>query len=364
MSKILTKEIAENFLEDSESVDLYQFTRIDDTAAESLSNFEGDLNLCGLTELSDVAAESLSKCKGGLNLSRLTKLNNVAARFMAGRKGRLSLGIRQINDNLASYFANHVGLLELNQLQSITCDTAKILGKHQGKVNITWRDKFDHASIKIVTQFIGDITFDGISDIPIEVLEALIRERNEQITGKGPDRIELHDRFIFVDHSKPTAYLPEDLTEDEKDDICYFLVENLFYSRPSINFWEPINVTEKVAAVLSKYKGDLDLSVNDALTVAVANILAQHKGKLTIWLDEECYDEFYKQRNGNTSIPYHVVESLAEHPNIHGEGDLKKYFEFLEVVNEGSEWESADPTAVLDWSAEALERPWHPGDDY
>ena len=272
MSKVLTKEIAEKFLEDSESVDLYHFTHIDDAAAESLSNYEGDLNLCGLTEL-----------------------NDVAARFMAGRKGRLSLGIRQINDNLASYFANHVGLLELNQLQSITSDTAKILGKHQGKVNITWRDKFDHASIKIVTQFIGDITFDGISDIPIEVLEALIRERNEQITGKGPDRIELHDRFIFVDHSKPTAYLPEDLTEDEKDDICYFLVENLFYSWPSINFCEPINVTEKIAAVLSKYKGDLEISVNDALTVAAANILAQHKGKLTIWLDEECYDKFYKQ---------------------------------------------------------------------
>ena len=340
IEKVLTKEIAEEWIVDEDSHDLGEFEAIDDAAAESLGKHEGNLYLSGLTELSDVVA-----------------------RFMAGRKGRLSLGIRQINDNLASYFANHVGLLELNQLQSITSDTAKIFGNHQGKVNITWRNKFDHASLKIVTQFIGDITFDGISDIPIEVLEALIRERNEQITGKGPDRIELHDRFIFVDQSKPTAYLPEDLTEDEKDDICYFLAENLFYSRPSINFWEPISVTEKIAAVLSKYKGDLELSVNNALTVAAANILAQHKGKLTIWLDEECYDKFYKQRNGNTAIPYHVVESLAEHPNVHGEGDLKKYFEFLEVVKVGSEWESADPAAVLDWSAEANDRPWHPGDD-
>ena len=60
MSKVLTKEIAEEFLEDSESVDLYHFTHIDDAAAESLSSYEGDLNLCGLTELNDVAARFMA----------------------------------------------------------------------------------------------------------------------------------------------------------------------------------------------------------------------------------------------------------------------------------------------------------------
>ena len=58
--KVLTKEIAEQFLADYRSVDLSEFTEIKDAAAESLSKYKGWLNLDGLTELSDFAAESLS----------------------------------------------------------------------------------------------------------------------------------------------------------------------------------------------------------------------------------------------------------------------------------------------------------------
>jgi hypothetical protein len=39
--KVLTKEIAEQFLEDDDSVDLSEFTAIEDAAAESLSKHEG-----------------------------------------------------------------------------------------------------------------------------------------------------------------------------------------------------------------------------------------------------------------------------------------------------------------------------------
>jgi len=41
--KILTKEIAEQFLADDESVDLSEFTAIEDGAAEVLSKFGGKL---------------------------------------------------------------------------------------------------------------------------------------------------------------------------------------------------------------------------------------------------------------------------------------------------------------------------------
>ena len=59
--KVLTKEIAEQFLANNGSVDLSEFTEIEDTAAESLSKRWEHLYLNGLTELSDAAAESLSK---------------------------------------------------------------------------------------------------------------------------------------------------------------------------------------------------------------------------------------------------------------------------------------------------------------
>jgi len=56
---VLTAKIAEQFLADEDSVDLSKFTAIEVGGAESLSKYEGELDLNGLTILSDAAAESL-----------------------------------------------------------------------------------------------------------------------------------------------------------------------------------------------------------------------------------------------------------------------------------------------------------------
>ena len=48
--KMLTKEIAEQYLADEDSVDLSEFTAIEDAAAESLSKHEEDLYLDDLTD--------------------------------------------------------------------------------------------------------------------------------------------------------------------------------------------------------------------------------------------------------------------------------------------------------------------------
>ena len=56
--KVLTKEIAEEFVEDDDSVDLKEFTAIEDEAAESLSTHEGRLAM-DLDELPESAAEIL-----------------------------------------------------------------------------------------------------------------------------------------------------------------------------------------------------------------------------------------------------------------------------------------------------------------
>jgi hypothetical protein len=77
--KVLTKEIAEQFLADEESVGLSECTAIEDAAAKSLSRYEGtSLFLAGLTSLSDTAAESLGKYKGYFygHLMRKEKLSS------------------------------------------------------------------------------------------------------------------------------------------------------------------------------------------------------------------------------------------------------------------------------------------------
>ena len=51
--QVLTKEIAESYLADENSVDLLEFSAIEDSAAESLSRHKKGLVLDGLTSLSD-----------------------------------------------------------------------------------------------------------------------------------------------------------------------------------------------------------------------------------------------------------------------------------------------------------------------
>lgn len=71
--KILTKEIAEKFVADPESVRLDDFTSLDDDAARALARYKGWLKLDSLTTLSDEAAHALAEHRGDLSLNGLTE---------------------------------------------------------------------------------------------------------------------------------------------------------------------------------------------------------------------------------------------------------------------------------------------------
>ena len=69
--KVLTKEIAEQYLADNKEeikneIYLPDYTSIDEAAADFLANIQtsGELNLDGLSEISDATAESLSNFQG------------------------------------------------------------------------------------------------------------------------------------------------------------------------------------------------------------------------------------------------------------------------------------------------------------
>ncbi len=66
--KVLTKEIAEQFLADEDSVDLSEFTAIEDDAAEVIAKHEHELCLNGINSLSDKAATLLSQSRGPLSI--------------------------------------------------------------------------------------------------------------------------------------------------------------------------------------------------------------------------------------------------------------------------------------------------------
>ena len=109
---VLTKEIAEQFLADEDSVDLSECTAIDDDAAESLSKHKGSLDLNGLTSLSDAAAESLSKHKDVLCLNGLTSLSPTTATFLAKHAGPLETDLARItNDDVFDLLRSHPSLV-------------------------------------------------------------------------------------------------------------------------------------------------------------------------------------------------------------------------------------------------------------
>jgi len=68
MNKILTKEIAEQFLGDPDGVELDEFTSIEDEAAEVLSKHQGELCLIECRFISTSAIELLSRRTGSLIL--------------------------------------------------------------------------------------------------------------------------------------------------------------------------------------------------------------------------------------------------------------------------------------------------------
>ncbi len=103
--KVLTKEIAEQFLEDEDSVDLSEFTAIEDDAAEVLAGCKSDLDLPSLAALTDTSARSLGDHKGYLNLGGIPCLSNTAI----------------------SHLVKHNGDVSLEQLQELDVEGAKLI---------------------------------------------------------------------------------------------------------------------------------------------------------------------------------------------------------------------------------------------
>jgi hypothetical protein len=111
-AKILTPEIAEQFLKNSDAVALSEFTTIEDEAAPVLARYKGRrLNLMGLTSLSDTAANALSQYNGGrINLAGVKSLTSVAAQALTQQDLVLD-SLRNLSNATAHVLMKHKGML-------------------------------------------------------------------------------------------------------------------------------------------------------------------------------------------------------------------------------------------------------------
>ena len=113
--KVLTKEIAEQFVADEDSVDLSEFTAIEDDAAEVLGAYCGnhDLALYCVSEFSHRQIEHLAKHRG---------------------KGELQLGVRNVSDETAEALSKHIGLLNLESAERLSLSASQTLMSHDGQI--------------------------------------------------------------------------------------------------------------------------------------------------------------------------------------------------------------------------------------
>ena len=142
---VLTKEIAEQFLEDEDSVDLSEFTAIEDKAAEVLSKLQGvfELALEGLTGLSEVAAESLSKFQGELYLGPISS-SETAFKSLSKRKN-LTLGVTDISDTTAELLSD-LEWLGLHHVCSLSDDAAEKFGQGTGVLDLRGLENLSDAA--------------------------------------------------------------------------------------------------------------------------------------------------------------------------------------------------------------------------
>jgi serine/threonine protein kinase/uncharacterized protein YfaT (DUF1175 family) len=272
--KVLTREIAEQFLADENTVRLSEFTTIEDAAAESLSKHEGAaLDLSAITQLSDSAAESLSKHEGAaLELSAITQLSDSAAESLSKYEGGLHLdGLTSLSDVAAESFSNHKGdWLDLKGLTILSDAAAESLSKYEGPLDLDGLASLSDAAAESLSKYVGLLLLSGLTQLSDPAAESL---------GKSVGPLDLGG---LTSLSNAAA---ESLSKHQGDWLDLSGLASL---------------SDAAAESLSKYEGPLDLDGLASLSDAAVESLSKHKGG---WLDLK----------GLTSLSDAAAESLSKY---------------------------------------------------
>ena len=197
--KVLTKEIAEQFLADPWHIDLDPFTRFEAGAAEilvshwptdflltRLTSFEGDddyiegpsgLELNGLTELTDADACQLSKCNGSsLSLNGLHRISESVLEHLVRFRGHFITlnGLRELSPSTAKAFRScRARCVELNGLESLSDETAIELGRFRGSLWLNGLKTLSANAAKSIGDRSHELDLYGITELSIETAEIL-----------------------------------------------------------------------------------------------------------------------------------------------------------------------------------------------
>ena len=176
--KVLTKEIAEQFLADADSVGLSEFTAIADDAAESLSKHEGrSLRLDGLTQLSPAASQGLSKFHGSLEFYSLKELSDAAAESLGQHQGRsLRLNcLTELSDAAAKSLSGaQASSLFLSGLPQLSDAAAASLSEFRGRrIDLYGLTELSDAAAESLSKFEGKNLILNLDNLPASAAQIL-----------------------------------------------------------------------------------------------------------------------------------------------------------------------------------------------
>lgn len=173
---ILTRKIAEQFLAESNSVNLSDFSSMEDAAAHVLAEI-GPIALNGLTSLSPTVAKILARSGGLIELNGLTNLSDATAQAFAGKSGRLRLnGLTNLSDAAAQSLAQFDGQIELKALTSLSDAAATALAKHKEGLWLDGVESLSDKAAKALGKHKGeDLSLNGLTSLSDTAAQALSR---------------------------------------------------------------------------------------------------------------------------------------------------------------------------------------------
>jgi hypothetical protein len=248
---ILTKEIAERFVADEDSVDFKDFSAIEEAAyeilvlngqtqlsdsltslsdkvAESLSKHEGKLGLRGITNLSDAAAESLSKHKGEINLSGLTSLSDgpghiAVTESLSKHNGEIDLsGLTTLSDAAAENLSTFEGTLILRSLTELSDAAAQSLSKPKGKLYLNSLTVLSDAAAECLSKHTGDLWLGSLANLSDAAAAHLGQHQGmldlnglTEISDAAAESLGRHRGNIYI--HLDLGYLPESAAQILRD---------------------------------------------------------------------------------------------------------------------------------------------------
>ena len=197
--KILTKEIAEQFLILERSVDLDEFSILDDNASAVLSTYSGDaLSFEGLTELSETSAGNLSRYAGDLSLGSAYPIGSLGqiplgvAECLSNFKGEnLYLSLSEICDKAAASLSKYEGCLDLSGLTTISDSAAESLSRNKKALYLDGLTMLSDYAADVFSSMKGKLFFGtwnrpgALTSLSEQAVESLSKYTGEYLSLNG-----------------------------------------------------------------------------------------------------------------------------------------------------------------------------------